>query len=126
MITYSYKIRQLSTQTVDEIEKVVTHIHLDYIGTNENGEKIKCESVIPFNVKDIIMESPGTGNTITIPAQFDPSNYTPFNQLTEAQVISWINANLPASTITNFQNYITNEFNKSSANNTSHLPWNSD
>lgn len=124
MITYSYKIKQLSTQTVDGIENVVTHIHLDYIGTDENGKKIKCQSVIPFNVKDIIMESPGTGNNITIPAQFDASNYTPFNELTEEQVISWIEAHLPASTIINFQNHITSEFAKSSSNNASYLPWN--
>lgn len=123
MITYTYDIKRLTTQTVDGIDNVVTHIHLDYVGTDENGNKAYCQAVIPFNVKEIVSQDSARKREIRSPAHFDPNNYTPFDNLTQEQVESWIDEHLPDSAVTIYEQIITEKLAKMGANNSSYLPW---
>jgi hypothetical protein len=124
MINYSYKIRQLSTQTVDGIDNVVTHIHFDYVGENENGQKAYCQAVIPFNVKQVVKKDPVTNKILTQEPDFNPNGYTPFNELTQEQVNNWIDSNLDPAMVPTFKEIITEKLNKLAQNNASYLPWN--
>lgn len=124
MITYYYHIRQLSTQTVDGIDNVVTHIHLDYVGEDQNGNKAYCQATVPFNVKDIVTQDIASNRQKTDSAHFNPNDYTPFNNLTKEQVESWIDSHLPSTAVATYKEIITEKIAKMSQNNVSHLPWN--
>lgn len=70
---YEWKITGIKTSTDGDIKDAVTQVYWKKIGTNEAGEVGEFSGATPFKLE-----------------QVDPTNFTPFNQLTEAQVITWI------------------------------------
>jgi hypothetical protein len=105
-ITYSFKIRQLTQTTVYGLPDIISHVHFDYVGTNESGNKTLCQGVVPFELKPITVSDPANGKTRTIPAVFDKDNYTPYNQITDEIVIGWLNSAVPPSLIQTYQEII--------------------
>ena len=74
--TYHFKINAVDAHvSQDGLENVVYNVHYSYIGEDENGNIASQIGVqhVPY---------------------VDPENFTPFDQLTQADVISWIEPEL--------------------------------
>ena len=74
--TYHFKINAVDAHvSQDGLENVVYNVHYSYIGEDENGNVATQIGVqhVPY---------------------VDPENFTPFDQLTQADVISWIEPEL--------------------------------
>jgi hypothetical protein len=105
-ITYAFNLRQTTTTTVYGIQDVISHVHYDYVGTNESGEKAVCQGALPFDLKPRTFTSPVTGETQTIPAVFDKDNYIPYDQITDEILINWLSNSVPLEVIQIFQEII--------------------
>ena len=77
MTTYTWKIDMMHTINAEGVDGAVTEIHWSKHGLHQNGIKTRIPNMTKFKVSDIqvLKESGG---------------FTPFAQLTEAQVLSWI------------------------------------
>ena len=76
MNTYKFHINAVDVHTqVGDLEKVVYNVHWSYIGEDENGNVATQIGVqhVPY---------------------VDPDNFTPFNQLTQSDIIAWIEPEL--------------------------------
>lgn len=77
MNTYKFKINAVDAHvSQDGLENVIYNVHYSYIGEDENGNV-----ATQIGVQHV----PGV----------DPENFVAFDQLTQADVISWIEAVLP-------------------------------
>jgi hypothetical protein len=77
MNTYKFKINAVDAHvSQDGLENVIYNVHYSYIGEDENG-----------NVATQI----GVQHVHNV----NPENFIPFNKLTQADVVSWIEAALP-------------------------------
>lgn len=72
-ITYSWKITGIKTKTHLDIDNVVVQTYWEKTGVDENGNEGIFKGATPFS-----------------PEQIDPETHIPFEQLSEEQVISWI------------------------------------
>ena len=45
-ITYSWVIKKLDTAEINGIQNVVSHIHFDYVGTDESGNTAFCQGAM--------------------------------------------------------------------------------
>jgi hypothetical protein len=71
-ITYTFKVNKVEiAPSLDSLTDVVTRVRYDYIGVDEDGNTATFAGATP-------MPAP------------DSEHYTPFNQLTEEDVISWL------------------------------------
>ena len=72
MNTYKFKINAVDVHTqVNDLEKVVYNVHWSYLAEDENG-----------NVASMI--------GVQSVSEPDAENFTSFDQLTQADIISWI------------------------------------
>jgi hypothetical protein len=79
--TYNWKINALDAKvSVDDVQNVVYTIHWSLIATSENGEHT--------------VNSVGTHGV-----EYDANNFTPYADLTEEQVIGWLEAGLDVEAI---------------------------
>lgn len=76
---YTYNIPQVKTETINNVENVITEIHWEVIG-KQDGMVVITQDVIKYNIT----------NT---------SSLTPFNDLTETQVWSWVFSQKPKTEI---------------------------
>ena len=77
MNTYNFRINAVDAHvSQDGLDNVIYNVHYSYIGEDENG-----------NVASQI----GVQHLASV----DSENFTPFDQLTQADVISWIEPLLP-------------------------------
>ena len=72
-ITYEWKITGIKTQDVGEVKNVVVQTYWTKTGTDENGNKGIFTGATPFK-----------------PDETPVDQMKPFEQLTEADVIGWI------------------------------------
>jgi hypothetical protein len=72
-ITYTWKITGLKVKNEESLTNVVYQTYWKKIGTDEDG-----------NVGDFSGSTPFPASTV------NPDNFTPFDELTEEQVLSWI------------------------------------
>ena len=71
-ITFEFKIKQLEVAPMlGDLENVVTRVRYDYVGTDEEGNTASFAGATP-------MPAPNS------------EAYKPFDQLTEADVVSWL------------------------------------
>ena len=76
MNTYHFKINAVDAHvSQDGLENVVYNVHWSYFGEDENGNVASQIGVqhVPY---------------------VDPDNFTPFDQLTQADIIAWIEPEL--------------------------------
>ena len=77
MNTYKFRINAVDAHvSQDGLENVVYNVHYSYIGEDENGNVATQIGVqhVPY---------------------VDPENFKPFDQLTQADIIAWIEPELP-------------------------------
>jgi hypothetical protein len=74
-INYTWKLTSLKKRNSGSLNGVVFQTYWQKTGTDENGNTGSFSGATPFD-----------------PAQVDPNNFTPFDQLTEETVLGWIQA----------------------------------
>ena len=79
--TYTWKIDMMHTLNQDGVEGAVTEIHWSKHGLYSDGIKTRVPGMTKFKISDVtVLHNAG--------------NFTPLSQLTEAQVIDWVQASL--------------------------------
>ena len=121
-INYRIVIRNLNTVQTDSHNDVISHIHFDYVGTNEDNISAFCQGVIPFQIHDHVTTSPATGETITIPSVLNGDSFVGYDDITEEMVVSWVNDHLPADTVSIYQEIISKKI-QNTYQPKSSLPW---
>jgi hypothetical protein len=74
MIEYTWKITDLKTKDIDGKPSAVVQTYWQKIGTDENGNQGTFAGATPF----------------TVDPTDDSGPFKPFNELTEADIIAWI------------------------------------
>ena len=104
-ISYKWQITGLKkAPSIDELSDVITHINFSYTGTDaDSGESATFTGACPVS-------SPNS------------ESFTPFNDVTEADVIEWAKANHP---VTRMNNVIEKQINQkiTPKNRKALLPW---
>lgn len=72
-ITYRWKVTGMKVRDADNLSQAVFQTYWQKIGQDENGNEGVFSGATPFDVEKI-----------------DPNNFTPLEQLTEEQVLGWI------------------------------------
>jgi len=79
--TYTWKIDMLHTLNENGVDGAVTEIHWSKHGLHSDGIKTRAPGMTKFQISDITK-------------LHDAGNFTPLSQLSEAQVIDWIQTSL--------------------------------
>ena len=74
-ITYTWKLSTLKKKTHNDIDNVVIQTHWKKIGTDEFGNEGEFSGATPFD-----------------PAKLNVGSFTPYEELTQEQVLTWIKA----------------------------------
>lgn len=74
-LTYSWTLKSLKKADVNNLSGVIVQTHWTCTGTDEDGISGTFDGATPFD-----------------PAAVDPDNFTAWDDLTEAQVLGWIEA----------------------------------
>jgi hypothetical protein len=72
-LTYTWALKSLKKADVDGLSGVIVQTQWTCTGTDEDGLDGTFNGATPFD-----------------PAQIDPENFTSYDNLTEAQVLGWI------------------------------------
>lgn len=72
-ITYTWKLTGFKRTSTDAVENAVFQTYWTKTGTDEDGNTGEFQGATPFDLSKI-----------------DPNNFTPYDQLTEETVLSWI------------------------------------
>ena len=88
--TYEWKLTGLRKQNSENVNDAVIGTHWKLIGTDEDGNEGTFTGATPFSISTI--------NT---------SSFTPYTELTEAQVLGWIKNHVSGSNLsTNYMEHI--------------------
>lgn len=88
--TYEWKLTGLRKQNTENVNDAVIGTHWKLIGTDEDGNEGTFTGATPFSISTI--------NT---------SSFTPYTELTEAQVLGWIKNHVSGSNLsTNYMEHI--------------------
>ena len=74
-LTYTWELTGLKKQSGDGVTDAVVQTYWKCTGTNSTGFSGTFSGATPFDLNGI-----------------DPDNFTPYDQLTEAQVLGWVEA----------------------------------
>lgn len=73
--TYTWKLKSLKKADADNLSGVIVGTQWECTGTDENGLSGTFHGATPFNLNEV-----------------DPNSFTPYEDLTELQVLGWIQA----------------------------------
>ena len=89
-LTYTWKLTGLKKQSGDGVTDAVVQTYWTCTGKHATGYEGTFSGATPFDLSTI-----------------DPDNFTPFDQLTEAQVLGWVEA-----AVASYQDHIDEQINK--------------
>jgi hypothetical protein len=92
---YTWKIKSLVKQNTDDLDNIIIGTRWTVTGTNEDGITGEFQGATPFELSTV-----------------DPDSFTPFEQLTEAQVLGWIQSKVSGSSPTSYWDHINGRINK--------------
>ena len=72
-MNYTWAVTGITSATVTDLSDVVINVKWNCMGTDDNGNEGVFIGATPLETKDI-----------------DPATFVPFDQLTEALVLSWV------------------------------------
>jgi hypothetical protein len=121
-INYRIVIKNLTTTKTELLNDVISHIHFDYVGTNENNVSAFCQGIIPFQIHEYSYVNPSTNKTVTVPSILNGDSFINYDDITKEMIVSWVNEHLPASAVTTYQEIISKKLNDSYQPKSS-LPW---
>lgn len=94
-MTYTWAIKGLTKTTDGGFEDAIIGTRWECTGTDEDGVSASFVGATPFNLNSV-----------------DPDNFTPYNQLTEEQVLTWIKSYVSGSSNTNYFDHIAQRIDK--------------
>lgn len=89
-MTYEWKILYIKTKDYPEMPKAVYSCRVEYVGTNPEGKTGRHEMTISF-------------------PQPAPESFVPYENLMEADIVSWFSGNLSQEHWNNIYESISNE-----------------
>jgi len=101
-IEYSFVITQVEKTKADGLNGEVSHVHFNYVGTDAAGRTSFCQGILPFQIKELVLDTPDGDETIA--SVLDPNNFIP--EPTNEQLISWLEQQVPSGAIATFQSLI--------------------
>jgi hypothetical protein len=128
-VTYEMVIKELNTVNMFGIENIVRRVHWNMEATDsDTGLKGVIKNVSVFEIEDFTYHSPAEGGYITVPADFNANDYTPYAELTKDHIEEWIAGKLGqdvmdgyrATALRNLQEKIANQNNNTQS---TPLPW---
>ena len=88
--TYEWKLTGLKKQNSDNVNDAVVGTQWKIIATDEDGNEGSFTGATPFSI-----------------SQINTGSFTPYNELTEAQVLGWIKNHVSGSNLsTNYMEHI--------------------
>jgi len=81
MTTYTWKIDMMHTLNEGAVDRAITEIHWSKHGLHSNEIKTRIPGITKFKISDITR-------------LHESGDFTPLSQLSEAQVIGWIQSSL--------------------------------
>ncbi len=90
-LTYEWKLTGLTKSNPPSlnVQNVIIGTRWEVTGTDEDGNEGKFSGATPFHLSTV-----------------DPNNFTPYDQLTETQVLGWIKNTVSGSASTNYWGHI--------------------
>ena len=67
------------------------------------------ETSKPFQLVPYTYKNPATGADVTVPAIFNKDNYIPYDQITDAVIVDWLDDSVPQGAIDSFQSIISQQ-----------------
>lgn len=92
---YTWKITQLTKTNTGDIDNIIVGTRWTVTGKDEDGYEGTFVGATPFEL-----------------ATVDPDNFTPYEQLTETQVLNWIQNKVSGSASTSYWDHISERINK--------------
>lgn len=92
---YTWKIKGLTKQNTNDLDNIIIGTRWTVTGTNEDGINGEFQGATPFDL-------------VTV----DPNNFTAFEDLTESQVLGWIQNKVSGSAPTSYWDHISERINK--------------
>lgn len=86
---YEWAVTGLRKRDSDDLQDVIIGTNWKVTGVDEDGLTGTFNGATPFRLADV-----------------DPNNFTPFNELTETQVLGWIKNAVSGSSPTNYWSHI--------------------
>jgi hypothetical protein len=128
-VTYEMVIKDLETINKFGIENIVRRVHWNMEATDsDTGLKGVVRNVDVFQIEEHAYDSPAINHYVTVPAEFNPNEYTPYSELTKDHIEEWIAGKLGqdamdgyrATALKNLQEKIANQNNNTQS---TPLPW---
>jgi hypothetical protein len=92
---YTWKIKSLIKQNTNDLDNVIVGTRWTVTGTNEDGITGTFSGATPLTLDSV-----------------DPNNFTTFENLTEAQVLGWIQNTVSGSSTTSYWDHISGRIEK--------------
>jgi hypothetical protein len=92
---YIWKIKSLIKQNTNDLDNIIIGTRWEVSTTNEDGITGEFQGATPFDLSTV-----------------DLNNFTPFEELTETQVLGWIKSQVSGSSNTSYWEHISSRINK--------------
>lgn len=92
---YTWKITQLTKQNTNDLDNVIVGTRWEVTGTDEDGNSGTFTGATPFSLDSV-----------------NPDNFTPYESLTESEVLGWIKNYVSGSSATSYWDHISERINK--------------
>ncbi len=103
-ISYEMVIKEVETVSAYGIDNIVRRVHWNMEATDSTtGLKGVVRNVDVFEVVDFTYENTSTNENITVPADFNPNDYTPYAELTKDLIEGWIASKLGDDAMSRFR-----------------------
>lgn len=103
-ISYEMVIKEVETVSAYGIDNIVRRVHWNMEATDSaTGLKGIVRNVDVFEVVDFTYENTAENENITVPADFNPNDYTPYAELTKDLIEGWIASKLGDEAISRFR-----------------------
>lgn len=128
-ITYEMVIKEVETISKFGIDNIVRRVHWNMEATDsDTGLKGVVRNVDVFEIEEYSFNDPAKNQTITVPAEFDANDYTPYAELTKDIIEGWIAGKLGQTAMDNYKTTAYNNLQlkiniQNQANSTPALPW---
>lgn len=103
-VTYEIVIKNLDVVSKFGIENIVRRVHWNMEATDsDTGLKGVIRNVDVFEIEDTTYHSPAIDDYVTVPADFNVNDYTPYAELTKDHIEEWIAGKLGQETMDRFR-----------------------
>ena len=85
-------------------ENIITHVHWKCQVSNENKSD-SISGTVPFDILELRYTN-SRGEEVVYPAQFDPNNHIPYEDITDEHMVMWVKNFLGAQEVSRIESVI--------------------